>query len=349
MRLRHEITHFEIMRTYLSRVFKTDIYEKMVKHDSNKGLITVKHITSLISSILQEKTLVRLKQNPNWDYWIKTLSITYGFYQISPKIFRFDNNLTEMLIRTDLYDVSASLIKLPFEIIYITVPRHLFPIELPDEKPQYVEGIYVIDSTPPPDAGYSEQYRLLNVSAVLQPIDEKLCNTEFGVTPEYSIQTLGLPFLDDKDIFTQMRNFCILDIGKRDIMMERLFSFVINAILYLNSDKAIIELIESEFADTSTLRSQRKKQKMEKQNRNLSKIPHYYVGRFIAIDNKFKEIIKKEQAEGTRQCHSQWIVRGHWRNQVCGPNLSERKLIWIQPYFKGNPEKEIINKEYTVK
>lgn len=30
-----------------------------------------------------------------------------------------------------------------------------------------------------------------------------------------------------------------------------------------------------------------------------------------------------------------WWVRGHWRNQVCGPQQSLRKLIWIDPYVKG--------------
>lgn len=31
----------------------------------------------------------------------------------------------------------------------------------------------------------------------------------------------------------------------------------------------------------------------------------------------------------------QHIVRGHWKLQACGPNLSERKPIWIQPYWRG--------------
>jgi hypothetical protein len=30
-----------------------------------------------------------------------------------------------------------------------------------------------------------------------------------------------------------------------------------------------------------------------------------------------------------------WWVRGHWRNQVCGPQQSLRKLIWIDPHVKG--------------
>jgi hypothetical protein len=33
-----------------------------------------------------------------------------------------------------------------------------------------------------------------------------------------------------------------------------------------------------------------------------------------------------------------WVVRGHWRKQVCGVGRSERKRRWIEPYWKG-PEK----------
>ena len=38
----------------------------------------------------------------------------------------------------------------------------------------------------------------------------------------------------------------------------------------------------------------------------------------------------------------QFVVRGHWRNQACGPKLSSHKTIWIQPYWKG-PEEAPIN------
>jgi hypothetical protein len=38
----------------------------------------------------------------------------------------------------------------------------------------------------------------------------------------------------------------------------------------------------------------------------------------------------------------QWLVRGHWRNQACGPHLSERRPTWIQPHWKG-PEDAPIN------
>ena len=42
----------------------------------------------------------------------------------------------------------------------------------------------------------------------------------------------------------------------------------------------------------------------------------------------------------------QWIVRGHWRNQVHGPGRTGRKRIWIQPYWKGPEHAPMRMREY---
>lgn len=36
-----------------------------------------------------------------------------------------------------------------------------------------------------------------------------------------------------------------------------------------------------------------------------------------------------------RELSVQFLVSGHWRRQACGPNRSERKTIWIEPFWKG--------------
>jgi len=42
----------------------------------------------------------------------------------------------------------------------------------------------------------------------------------------------------------------------------------------------------------------------------------------------------------------QWIVRGHWRNQVHGAGRIGRKRIWIQPYWKGPEHAPMRMREY---
>ena len=80
-------------------------------------------------------------------------------------------------------------------------------------------------------------------------------------------------------------------------------------------------------------------------NRRFSKEPTcrtYRVGKPIQLD-----VRPALQAflDGKRHGASptiQFVVRGHWRNQACGPALSLRKTIWVQPYWKG-PEDAAIN------
>jgi hypothetical protein len=45
----------------------------------------------------------------------------------------------------------------------------------------------------------------------------------------------------------------------------------------------------------------------------------------------------------------QFLVRGHWKNQAHGPQLSLRKRIWIQPFWKGGEETRVLLRNYVVR
>lgn len=36
-----------------------------------------------------------------------------------------------------------------------------------------------------------------------------------------------------------------------------------------------------------------------------------------------------------------WVVTGHWRNQACGKQFAERRLVFIHPYVKGPDDKPV--------
>jgi len=44
----------------------------------------------------------------------------------------------------------------------------------------------------------------------------------------------------------------------------------------------------------------------------------------------------------------QFLVRGHWRQQVHGPRRSLRKTIWIQPFWKGPEESRVLLRRAVV-
>jgi hypothetical protein len=40
------------------------------------------------------------------------------------------------------------------------------------------------------------------------------------------------------------------------------------------------------------------------------------------------------------------VVRGHWRDQPCGPGRAERRRKWIAPFWKGPKEGEKLSHVY---
>ncbi len=49
-----------------------------------------------------------------------------------------------------------------------------------------------------------------------------------------------------------------------------------------------------------------------------------------------------------RKLDKRFIVRGHWKNQACGKNWSERRLIWVPPFWKGPSTAEIVSNPHKV-
>jgi hypothetical protein len=126
-----------------------------------------------------------------------------------------------------------------------------------------------------------------------------------------------------------------------------IFSFIINTILYINSTDEV--LVENKIKVSNVRQPKNKKKKKKAQQR--TKLPYYSLGSNIIIDHNYQKIINlSERKECKNQHHiTKWTVRGHWRNQAVGTGRSKRKLIWIQPYVKGDEFSEIINKNYDLK
>jgi hypothetical protein len=50
----------------------------------------------------------------------------------------------------------------------------------------------------------------------------------------------------------------------------------------------------------------------------------------------------RNQGESLVEWSHRWVVRGHWRWQPHGPQLSEKRRIWIAPHVKGPESKPLI-------
>ncbi len=52
-------------------------------------------------------------------------------------------------------------------------------------------------------------------------------------------------------------------------------------------------------------------------------------------------------AGGGAALSSSWLVRGHYRNQPCGPQRRERRRTWVAPHVKG-PGRVVRDRSYTI-
>lgn len=135
-----------------------------------------------------------------------------------------------------------------------------------------------------------------------------------------------------------------------------LFRLILNSILYLSSNDPDIlqrtsgrsEALVRASAIKSTLKSKKARQIANKE----STLDYYSVGENVAPIYVHKNTGDREDVSGQggfKEYAARFIVRGHWRNQPCGHNMTERKLIWIKPYFKGPEMAELVSRPYIVK
>jgi len=95
------------------------------------------------------------------------------------------------------------------------------------------------------------------------------------------------------------------------------FSMIAAMILYMNSTDRDVRMMSPKVMAP----------KMD------SRIPVCSVGGTIHVD---RSLHMSADGGGEHTIHVlKWTVRGHFRNQVCGPQRSERRITWVRPHLKG--------------
>lgn len=77
-----------------------------------------------------------------------------------------------------------------------------------------------------------------------------------------------------------------------------------------------------------------------------SPVKKWLVGKTISIPHGPDD---HTTGDRTYRITTRFMVRGHWRLQVCGTERAERKLIWIMPFWKGpRTAEEALMRTYEV-
>jgi len=87
----------------------------------------------------------------------------------------------------------------------------------------------------------------------------------------------------------------------------------------------------------------------DRQNRLCMKPEVWRLSAPIIIGRELVDAAKAITERGDSPCwrvKSRHVVRGHWRNQACGPKHMEHRMKWIRPYWKGPAEGELLIRTY---
>jgi hypothetical protein len=76
---------------------------------------------------------------------------------------------------------------------------------------------------------------------------------------------------------------------------------------------------------------------------------HFRLGQPVKIDCRetIREYVEGNVKRGA--INVQVLVRGHWKRQPYGPKAALRKVIWVEPYWKGPEESPVIVRPHTIR
>lgn len=186
---------------------------------------------------------------------------------------------------------------------------------------------------------------------------EHLANTEINV----KAALIQLPFptclftFTSRAVINAMHNIRG-DAGRWAMNVAGLafYRIILNALLYLSSDKA--ELTAKKGPRKEIEGSAKGIASLSKRKRLLQTTGWYTALDYEEVGASVGPIvIQKVEVTGGEGASAggkplvRFMVRGHWRQQLHGPEIQHRKLVWIQPYYKGPDLAATINKPYLVK
>ncbi len=135
--------------------------------------------------------------------------------------------------------------------------------------------------------------------------------------------------------------------------MRRLVHLVVNATLYATSANVPWPLAQSPLRKLRAESRSRGKAKQARVARRVEELSDKYSGEdvfYLPGRIPISQLRALEQVERQANGHelmARFMVRGHWRR--ASPGWRDRRLRWIQPYWKGPELAAIVEREYKLK
>jgi hypothetical protein len=273
----------------------------------------------------------------------RTLYFHSRFRRDGSRVFRVSEGVAGLLRHTNVDNIPCEWVRLPFSSLYLQLPDSpaLFTVAGQDRHghPHHYQGIgiYCVES----EAGGVRSLHLHMTGIHLDdPDDDQTMNVELKMQEGLSMEQVFAA--------TAMSGHYLepwADIAKIREDLWHGVRLAINLLLYVADPSA--ELSEP-IKGSATLKLEKHPKKAEEWKRQMRRIASKEpiiidVGKSVRPVREFSQELGSPYELSVR-----YVVRGHWRQQPCGPGGKDRKLAWIAPYWKGPEWAEVMQKDYLV-
>ena len=273
---------------------------------------------------------------PPYSEQDKTTAAMYrtmsGFILSGRQVFNLGRGLCDMFKRTDLSNVIAADVRLPYDSVYIALPQGTLTLTDRDVGPLDVWGIYC-----------SVLGKGIMPLLWAEIPEERAAKT--GETGSVRWLPLDTQNIDEEGGLEQTITHMVrsLDDGEKATCMAA-FRIAINLALYLASLDAETEQDEISFrqaADVEKRGAEIPSMKQSKREKLLTRLARKQSCRVHNVAPTLEASISK------REVGKHW-VRGHWHTYLCGKGKKNRILKWIMPHQRGSGKEREGVREYRV-
>jgi hypothetical protein len=327
----------------------------------------------------QEVTFAHLgKRMSESDLWLHAV-MQFGAMKCleisdSPSWFSISEGLALRLLTTEITNVHATDVRVPFSGFLIEMPPGLLFWDNEVSGRHEVRAVCVAEGfaeadspTVKADIKAHPGRRLLvtvfcearrdgggpsddNVAYFTIPLfSEDLTVTDMIAADQERVRDVTPPawLAKEEDIAGQFGGIELTHWQLRDLFRQ----FVINTLLYINSPNA--DLVHKHAEKVAKLKKKAKTKKLRKvEKARITRMEgerHWLVGSRVKIDPTLKRAVLDGVKGKGSQLRFKSLVRGHWRNQAYGPGRTLRRLIWIEPHVRGGDlEGEVLGHQYDI-
>lgn len=291
---------------------------------------------------------------------------TFLFNAHGKQIFSVSKGLSQRLMETEV-NAPCEALRLPYKSFYLEIPPGILEIDNEQTGVHKVEGVYVFEEDACGGAhrnvgntlfgrlnakGIHPQ-RALNLMVIgegksADPLD--MDDALFFYTV-YLVDGMSLSdcidhTLESAKITSDKKS----ESTKKNVRnMGEYFRFVINTILYINSQGADRAEWFPEKHRAELSKARRFGAGSRKGKRCMERARKYSGLRKTVLGPGFEPLDGHVGARSWRT-ESRWRVRGHWRTYESERYKTVRgKTVWIEPFWKGPEMADLVDRKYKVK